>query len=150
MLGDSPELRRLIEPVLDSMGFDLLMAELTHGGRPVLRLYIDAPGGVVLADCESVSRQVSALLDVEDPIEGDYTLEVSSPGLDRPLVTAAHFEAVRGKTVRIKMNYAQDGRRRFRGRLLAVASEGVEVECDGEVYELPFNEMNRANLVAEF
>jgi ribosome maturation factor RimP len=149
MLGDSPELRRLIEPVLDSMGFDLLMAELTGGRRPILRLYIDAPGGVVLADCESVSRQVSALLDVEDPIEGDYTLEVSSPGLDRPLVTAAHFEAARGKNVRIKMNHAQAGRRRFSGRLLTVESDGVEVECDGEVYALPFSEMNRANLVAE-
>ena len=101
-------------------------------------------------DCERVSRQVSDVLDVEDMVEGEYTLEVSSPGLDRPLVKREHFEQVQGKDVSIRMQSLHFGRRKFRGSLLEVRRDAVLVEVDGEPYELMYSEMQRANLVSEF
>ena len=148
--ADTLRIRTLLEPALEGMGYEVIMIELTGSSTAgqVLRVYIDAPGGILLDDCEQVSRQVSAILDVEDPIKGEYTLEVSSPGLDRPLVTHEHFARFQGDQIKVTMRNLQMGRRRFTGTLSEVGADSVVVEVDGEPYELPFNDMEKANLVA--
>src|SRR5690606_12536780 len=109
-------LTQLIIPVVESLNCELWGLDyLTQGRYTTLRIYIDGPEGVSLEDCEKVSRQVSAVMDVEDPIDGEYTLEVSSPGLDRPLFTEAHYARYVGETVSLRLRIAQAGRRRFKG-----------------------------------
>ncbi|MBD84062.1 MAG: ribosome maturation factor RimP [Acidiferrobacteraceae bacterium] len=146
---DNSAIRQLLEPVVEDMGYELVTVELTGSpsGGQVLRTYIDAPGGILLEDCEQVSRQVSAILDVEDPIKGEYTLEVSSPGVDRPLVKPEHFQRFQGSHVKVVMREARLGRRRFTGLLVEAAPEFVVVEVDGEPYELDYQTMEKANLV---
>jgi ribosome maturation factor RimP len=112
-------------------------------------MFIDAPGGITLVDCERVSRQVSDILDVEGVVEGEYTLEVSSPGVDRPLVKPEHFERAYGKDVSIRMRSLHHGRKNFRGSLFEVRKDAVLVEVEGELYELLYSEMQKANLVGE-
>jgi len=150
MLGDSPELRRLLEPLVEDLGYELVLVELVGGGGRTLRLYIDAPGGVMLEDCESVSRQVSAQLDVEDPIAGEYNLEVSSPGLERPLVKREHFERFVGERVKVRLHQANLGRKRLTGILSEADSDGVVVEMDGEAYELVYSDIESARLAPDF
>jgi len=149
VLGDAIELRSLLEPAVERLGYDLVHVTLGRSKTRALRMFIDAPGGITVDDCERVSRQVSDILDVEDMVEGEYTLEISSPGLDRPLVKREHFEEAQGKNVFIRMHGLHRGRRKFRGSLLEVRSDTVLVEVDGESYELLYNEMQRANLVSE-
>ena len=145
---DNSAIRQLLEPVVEDMGYELVTVELTGSpsGGQVLRTYIDAPGGILLEDCEQVSRQVSAILDVEDPIKEEYTLEVSSPGVDRPLVKPEHFQRFQGNHVKVVMREARLGRRRFTGLLVEAAPEFVVVEVDGEPYELDYRTMEKANL----
>ena len=150
MVGNVTALRELLEPVIEAMGYEVVMVELTGAGSKTLRVYIDSPGGIVLDDCETVSRQVSALLDVDDPISGEYALEISSPGLDRPLGKPEHFRRVKGKMVRIKLVRSHLGRRNFTGLLKCVSGERAVVEVDGEEYELAYNDMDQARLVPEF
>lgn len=149
-VADTLRIRTLLEPALEGMGYEVIMIELTGSSETgqVMRVYIDAPGGILLDDCAQVSRQVSAILDVEDPIKGEYTLEVSSPGLDRPLVTPEHFSRFQGDQIKVTMRSLQMGRRRFTGTLSEVTADWIVVEVDGEPYELPFNDMEKANLVA--
>jgi len=150
VLGDAIELRSLLEPVVERLGYELVHVTLGGSNTRALRMFIDAPGGITVDDCERVSRQVSDVLDVEDMVEGEYTLEVSSPGQDRPLVKQEHFEQAQGKDVSIRMQQSLHlGRRKFRGSLLEVRSDAVLVEVDGEPYELLYSEMQRANLVSE-
>jgi ribosome maturation factor RimP len=147
MIGD--ELERLIEPTIVGLGYELSDLEVKLDGRDgIVRIFIDRlPDGVGVEDCETVSRQVSALLDVEDPIPGNYTLEVSSPGLDRRLKKVEHFERFVGEVVRIKLRFPLDGRRNFRGTLKTVNSENIEVEVDGKVFRLPLATIESARLV---
>ena len=149
MLGDVIELRSLLEPMVERLGYELVHVTLGGSKTRVLRMFIDAPGGITVDDCERVSRRVSDVLDVENMLEDQYTLEVSSPGLDRPLVKPEHFEQVLGNNVSIRMQSLHLGRRKFRGSLLKICSDGVLVEVDGEPYELLYSEMQRANLVSE-
>ena len=149
MLGDAIELRSLLEPVVERLGCELVHVTLTGSKTRALRMFIDAPGGITVDDCERVSRRVSDVLDVEDLVDREYTLEVSSPGLDRPLVKQEHFEQVQGKNVSVRMQNLYLGRRNFRGSLVEVRSDAVLVEVDGEQYELLYSEMQRANLVSE-
>ena len=149
MLGDAIELRALLEPVVEKLGYELVYVTESGSKTRTLRLFIDAPGGITVDDCERVSRQVSDVLNVEGMVEGEYTLEVSSPGLDRPLAKQEHFEQARGKNVSIRMQGLHLGRRKFHGSLVQVRSDAVFVEIDGERYELPYREMQRANLVSE-
>jgi len=149
VLGDAIELRPLLEPVVERLGYELIHVTLGGSKTKALRMYIDAPGGITVDDCERVSRKVSDVLDVEDFIDSEYTLEVSSPGLDRPLVKKEHFEQVQGKDVSIRMQGLHLGRRKFRGSLLEVHSDAILVEVDGEAYELLYSEMQRANLVSK-
>jgi ribosome maturation factor RimP len=150
MVDDSPQLRKLLEPVVEDLGYELVLVELVGTGQRTLRLYIDAPGGVNLDDCEQVSRNVSAMLDVDDPIAGTYSLEVSSPGLERPLVREAHFRNHVGERVKIRLAREVLGRKRFTGTLAEVIDGGVVVEVDGEPYELSYDDIESARLAPEF
>ena len=141
-------LRARLASGVAALGFELIEAELS-GGRQhrTLRVYIDGPQGVSVDDCAAVSRQLSALLDVEDPIPGSYTLEVSSPGLDRPLVTPADFRRFQGAMIRVRLASALDGRRNFTGRLLETTPEVVVMQVDHERFNLPLAAIERARLV---
>jgi ribosome maturation factor RimP len=144
-------LRDILEPGVNALGFELVDVELSSGsGHNVLRVYIDGPLGINVDDCAAVSRQLSAILDVEDPIKGKYTLEVSSPGLDRPLVRREDFKRFTGETVRVKTHEMIMGRRNFTGRLAAVEDDRVVVDVDNETFDLPFAAIERARLVPKF
>lgn len=142
------ELARLLEPTVERLGYELSDLELRIGGRDgVVRVFIDKPEGVGLADCETVSRQISAVLDVEDPVPGHYVLEVSSPGLDRKLKKPAHFQRFLDRDVKVKVRFPVDGRRNFRGKLTAASEESIEVEVDGQAHSLPLATIESARLV---
>lgn len=144
-------LEALLEPGISALGYELVLVELSGTGRgTILRLYIDSPDGISVGDCARVSEQVSAVLDVEDPIRGEYTLEVSSPGLDRPLAKRADFERFKGETVKVRMRDAVLGRKNFTGRLVSVEGDSVVVEMDKETFDLPFSGIERARLVPRF
>ena len=144
---DKERLIGLLEPAVAAMGFELSDIDVHLGRRGLLRLYIDREGGVTLDDCERVSAQVSTLLDVEDPLPGSYSLEVSSPGFDRRLRTQAHFERFVGDRVRIELKDALEGRRNFTGRLTGVEKGSALLEVDGRVWQLPLNDIAEARLV---
>jgi ribosome maturation factor RimP len=138
----------LLEPAIERMGFELSDLELKIGGQDgLVRLYIDKDGGIEIDDCENVSRQVSAILDVEDPLPGHYTLEVSSPGLDRTLTKPAHFQRFMGEDIRVKLRFPLEGRRNFRGALKSADEENIEVEVDGKTHSLPITTIESARLV---
>ncbi|MGH8222202.1 MAG: ribosome maturation factor RimP [Woeseiaceae bacterium] len=146
MLRD--EIRSLLEPAVEDLGYELTDFELRVGSRDgVVRLFIDKPGGVGLGDCEAVSRQVSALLDANDPVPGKYVLEVSSPGLDRKLTKFEHFQRFIGEVVRVRLRFPMAGRRNFRGALKAVSEDAIELEVDGEPHRLPLATIESARLV---
>lgn len=147
----SQRLLQVLEPVVEDLGFELWHLELEGaGGSRLLRLYIDAPEGVQLEDCERVSHEVSATLDVADPLPGAYRLEVSSPGLDRPLVKPEHFRRFLGERAKVTLYAPIEGRRRFIGVLHGLDDEAVRLECDGEVVTLPYAAIAKARLVPEF
>ena len=123
---------------------------LAQGKKSVLRIYIEKEGGVLLEDCEQVSRQISATLDVEDPISGEYTLEVSSPGMDRPLFTLDQFKRYLGETVAVRLRVAFEGRRKFSGVLKGVEDDEIVLEVDNEEYLLPFELLDKANIIPRF
>ncbi len=140
-------LLKILEPAIKALNYELVELEF-HGG--VLRIYIDRPEGVTLDDCQKVSQQMSALLDVEDPIPGAYTLEVSSPGLDRPLRKLMDFRQRMGQRVRIELLLPINGRRRFTGTLRGVEADEVLIEVDDTLMRLPFTQIGKARLVPEF
>lgn len=148
MLRD--QLAELLAPVVADKGCELWEVEYRPGaGGGLLRLYLDAPEGITLEDCERVSRAVSALLDEAGPIAGEYTLEVSSPGLDRPLRTREHFLRFIGETVRVELSHPVAGRKRFLGPLLAVGEQTLTVQVEDAARELPIDEIHRARLVPQ-
>jgi len=142
------DLRKLLEPGVAATGFELVEVELAGSHHhPTLRVYIDGPAGVNVDDCARVSRQLSALLDIEDPLPGHYFLEVSSPGLDRPLVKPEDFMKFVGETIKIKMQQPLLGRKNFCGRLVDVTADHVVIEVDRERFDLTFEGIERARLV---
>jgi ribosome maturation factor RimP len=134
------------------MGYECVGVEhdLGGAGAATLRVYIDHANGVGLGDCEAVSHQLSGALDVEDPIAGNYDLEVSSPGLDRPLFELEHFRRFAGERARLRLAEKRDGRRRFDGRLAGTEGDNVLLDSDGERLVLPFQSIESARLVPEF
>jgi ribosome maturation factor RimP len=140
----------LLEAPIQALGYELVELEFHPQGRGgLLRVYIDKDGGVTVDDCEAVSRQVSAVLDVEDPIPGAYTLEVSSPGLDRPLRKAADYARFAGEQARIELMLPLSGRRRFQGTLKGCEADEVSIEVDGELHRLPLSGISKARLVPD-
>ncbi len=140
----------LLEPVVAALGYELLEVDWGSAGRhSVVRAYIDRTDGTAigLEDCERASRSIGAVLDAEDPIGGEYRLEVSSPGFDRPLRTAAHFARFAGSEARIELAAPLEGRRRFRGRLVAADGGAVTIEVDGKIWTLPLAGVSKARLV---
>ena len=144
-------IREIAERVANSEGLELVEVEfLSRGPTAVLRIFLDKPGGITLGDCQTVSEQVGTILDVEDFIAQSYTLEVSSPGLDRKLVKPADYRRFAGRRVKVLLKAPRDGQRRFRGKLLGLLEDNIQVETDeGQVVSLGFDEIAKANLVAE-
>jgi ribosome maturation factor RimP len=144
-------LLRLLEPVIEALGYELVELEFHPQGRGgLLRIYLDREGGIGVDDCERASRQVSSVLDVEDPIPGAYTLEVSSPGLDRPLRKAEDYTRFAGQRAKLELLLPRDGRRRFSGGLRGIDGGEVLIEVDGVIYRLPLADIGKARLIPEF
>jgi ribosome maturation factor RimP len=145
------KLLELLSAEVEALGYDLVELDPpAAGGSGTLRIYIDQEEGVGLDDCERVSHRVSGLLDVEDPIPGQYVLEVSSPGLDRPLRKEEHFRRQIGKLAKVVLQAGRPGRRRYKGRIQGVEAGVLEIEVDGERVALPLSEIESARLVPEF
>lgn len=145
------QINEMLRPVVTAMGYELVGVELRTGHPSLLRVYIDRLEGITVDDCERVSHQVSGLLDVEEPVSGDYTLEVSSPGLDRPLFEAAHYQRFAGERVRLKLALPLEGRRKFSGLLrgLGEADRVVLVTPQGEI-AIPLTQIESARLIPDF
>lgn len=140
----------LIEPTVTAFGLQLWGIEhIQQGKYSLLRIYIEREEGFTIEDCEQVSRQVSAILDVEEPISGEYTLEVSSPGLDRPLFTAQQFELFTGSEVSVRMRTPVDGRRKFKGLITGVNKNTIAIQVDGSGFDLEHGDIEKANIVFE-
>jgi ribosome maturation factor RimP len=143
-------LASMLRPLVEGLGYELWELEYSPGrGNGLLRLYIDAAAGITVDDCEVVSRAVSEWLDAEDPVPGHYTLEVSSPGIERPLRTAAQFARYVGESVLVELVQPLEGRRRFKGTLVAVTAETIEVDMDGRRHALPVGGIRRAHLAPD-
>jgi ribosome maturation factor RimP len=139
-------LEALLSPVLAAMGYELICVEHQQGGRQRVRLYIDRPEGIGLEDCEQVSRQTSAVLDVNDLIPGEYVLEVSSPGDDRPLVRPDHFSRFVGHRIRVRTLVPLGGRRNFTGTLVEATPESINIDHDGQPLTLRLDQLDMARL----
>ncbi len=153
MSQSADKLTRLLEPVVTGLGYEMVGIEWSADtrGRKVLRIYIDAEDGITVDDCEQVSRQISALLDVENPVRGAYMLEVSSPGLDRPLFSLKHFERFMGESVRIHLHQPHEGQRRFKGTILTVENDRVVIgTSDGKQVAIPFEIIEKARLIPDY
>lgn len=145
------QLEELIKPAVDSLGLELWGVEFQSAGkRSTLRIYIDGPEGVTVDDCARVSHQVSGILDVEDPITEQYLLEVSSPGMDRPLYNLAQYQAYVGHVLEVKLRVPFEGRRRFKGILNGVEGDEILLVVDDNEYLLPIDYIDRARLVPQF
>ncbi len=145
------QLTELLAPAAEALGYEFLGIEYVgQGVHSVLRIYIDHENGIGVDDCTKVSHQASGLLEVEDPITSQYTLEVSSPGMDRPLFTLPHFEKVVGQEISIRCYIGVDGRRKFKGLLNSVNAQILEITVDNQTYQVDFQDIDKANLVAVF
>lgn len=142
------KLTAMLRPAVEETGKELLGVEfISAGNHSVLRIFIDHENGIDVDDCAEVSRQVGAILDVEDPISSEYNLEVSSPGLDRPLFEKSQYEAVIDETVEVKISMPLNGRRKFKGKLVAIENDSLIVMVDNEEYELVISNIDKAHLV---
>ena len=159
MTDKATDIAKLLAPTIASLDLELLGVEyLPAPGSALLRLYIDVPEAasgeearaVTIEDCEAVSREVSAQLDVEDPISGNYTLEVSSPGVDRPLFAPAQFARFLGERAKVALKLPQDGRRRLQGVIAAVEGERIGFDIDGTPFEVGFDNIDKARLMPDW
>lgn len=150
MSGEQQRYREMLGPSVLALGCELLGVQISRGHRhTLLRIYIDRTEGVTLEDCTRVSRQVSGILDVEDPIEGEYSLEVSSPGADRPLFIEEHFERFAGRMVNVRLAIPVSGRRRVTGLIVGVTDGEIVVEEEGTQWRLPVDRIGQARLVPD-
>ena len=147
----SEQLREMLTPTIESLGYECWGIEYSGQGKnTVLRIFIDHVNGIQVDDCAKVSRQCSAVLDVEDPIASEYDLEVSSPGIDRPLFTEEQFGKYVGSVVAVKLRFPFEGRRKFTGRLNGVEDGDVIVQVDNHEYCLPVSSIDKANIEPKF
>jgi len=145
------KLNELLQPLVEELGYEFVGLEYNSNPKhAVLRIYIDHDNGVGIEDCEVVSRETAALLDVKDPIRSQYNLEVSSPGLDRPLFTRAHYQAFAGRQAQINLFAPQDGRRKFSGPILSADENSVRIEQDGVEVTLDLDNIAKAKLVPDY
>ncbi len=145
------KLNEMLQPLVEDLGYEFVGLEYNSSPKhAVLRIYIDRNNGVGIEDCERVSREVAALLDVKDPIKSHYNLEVSSPGLDRPLFTPAHFSEFEGQEVSVNLLAPIHGRRKFQGLILAVKEHSVTIDQDGSDVALEFSNIVKARLVPDY
>ena len=145
------QLQALLAPVVEALGYQCWGIEfISQGKHSVLRIYIDKEDGVLVDDCAKVSHQASAILDVEDPITSEYTLEVSSPGMERPLFTLEQFASFAGEQVKIRLRSPFEGRRNFQGLLRGVEEQDVVVQVDEHEFLLPIDMIDKANIIPSF
>lgn len=150
-MAKEQQLQVILAPAVTALGYEFWGLEyLTHARQAVLRVFIDSPNGIGVEDCAKVSRQLSAVLDVEDPITIEYTLEVSSPGMDRPLFTLEQYQRYVGENVKIRLRSPFEGRRNFSGRLVSVEADEVVVVVEDHEYLLPIEMIDKAELVPQF
>jgi len=151
-MKQAPEiLLKLIEPVVEGLGYECVGIEYNpHPKHGMLRIFIDREQGVGMEDCTAVSHQVSGVLDVEDPIAGEYNLEVSSPGMERPLFKIEHFEQFIGHTAKVNLFKPIEGRRNITGLIEKVEDGSVYLQQDGQVYTVPFQAMSKARLEPDY
>ena len=147
-----PQLADLVRGTVEGLGYEHWGVELLSRPKAghLLRVYIDSADGVGLSDCEKVSHRLSGVLDVEDPIRGEYALEVSSPGMDRPLFEKVQFERFAGQQARVKLNVALEGRSNYKGTISGVDGDYVVILVDGEPVRLPYAQIASARLVPQF
>lgn len=152
MPASDDRLRQALEPVVTALGCDLWGLELQMGGkRKLLRIYIDREEtGVDIDDCEKVSRQASAILDVEDLIRGEYVLEVSSPGMDRPLYELDQYARYLGEQISLRLRFPYEGRRNYKGLLKAVEGDEIVLVATDNEFLFPVEGIERANLIPQF
>jgi len=151
MQAGPAKLVQLIEPIATGLGYELLGCEMLGGAdQGTLRIYIDHEAGITVDDCQKVSRQVSSVFDVEDPIAGEYVLEVSSPGLNRPIFSPEQLARYCGCEVKLRAHRKIDGRKNFTGTLKTVSDDEVSLEIDSELVTLSLDDIDKANLVPEF
>jgi ribosome maturation factor RimP len=147
----SVKLTNLLKPLVEDLGYEFVgLDHQSNPKNPVLVVYIDRPEGIAVEDCEKVSREVAALLDVEDPIPGQYSLEVSSPGLDRPLFTVEQFARFSGEMARVTVFAPVDGRRKFKGEILGAEDGRILLDQDGNEVVLEFGNIAKARLVPDY
>ena len=144
------QIRELLAPVVNDMGYELWGIEYLQGRGAVLRLYIDHEAGITVDDCVAVSHEVSGVLDVEDPIPGEYNLEVSSPGMDRPLFELSQFERYLGEQVQLKLLAPVAGKRKMMATLVAVDGDTLVVMLNGDTLRIPCSQVDRARLEPRF
>lgn len=150
MQVDLNKVKGLVEPILSQLGYELVdLRFLTEYGRSILRLFIEKEGGVTIGDCEVVSREIDTPLEIEGLLPGPYVLEVSTPGVDRPLVKESDFSRFAGRKAHIRLREPMDGRKNFKGRIQGVEGKEVLIEVDQQSYRIPLEAISRANLVFE-
>lgn len=150
MYRQNNEMLEMLEPVVRGMGYELLGIDyISRGRNSLLRIYIDSETGITLQDCERVSKQVTGILDVKDPIRGSYNLEVSSPGFDRPLFTLEQFRRYVGHGACLHLHHKIAGHRKMTGVISAVTDDGVEIMVDGTHYQIGADNIDKARLVAD-
>ncbi|MFP6712142.1 MAG: ribosome maturation factor RimP [Rhodospirillales bacterium] len=149
IMSHEEKVQDLISPALESMGYEIVRVQISGDKNKTLQVMAERPDGknMTVEDCASISREISAILDVDDPISGAYSLEVSSPGIDRPLVRLKDFERYAGFDARVDMNFLIEGRKKFKGKLLGIQNDKVEIRVKEETFELPFGDIRRAKLL---
>lgn len=145
------KIEKIIRSQLEEDGYELLHVEVRpEGGSTILRIYVDKPDGVSIDDCAAASRKISVLLDVEDPFEGNYTLEVSSPGIERPLFSPKDYLRFQGREVKLVTKTKIDNRRKFTGKIVSLQNEIVTLSSGGELIKIAYEEIKKAHLVYDF
>ena len=151
-MKQAPEhLVNLLEPIVEGLGYECVGIEYNpHPQHGMLRVYIDSENGILVEDCSKVSHQISGVLDVEDPIQGNYQLEVSSPGADRPFFKLSQFQSYVGGTVAVSLFSPVEKRKKITGRIQAVEGDDILLQEDEQIFRIPFQAISKARLVPEY